>query len=123
MSRQVRRRASQGQRWAVRGRQRPSRGYRCFSALAQNHGAPKKTLTTGMRTVLRSDFVNRNKVVIPYITFELRYPNPLLVDFWLASEATRKFDMDRETTVMCVAESRSVSNIWIEEIKKCKRAV
>ena len=47
-----------------------------------------------MRTVLRSDSVNRNNVFIPYIAFELRVTDPLIVDFWLASGATSKFDID-----------------------------
>ena len=67
-----------------------------------------------MRVVLISDFVNRNKVVIPFVTHEQRDTNPRIVDFRLAWGVSRKFDVDLEATVVYVAVAeRSVPDIWI----------
>lgn len=67
----------------MRGRQRLSGDNREFSALA---GGSKDILTTGMRMVLRSDFVKRNKVVITFlaINIELRSAKPRILEFRLA---------------------------------------
>ena len=56
--------------------------------------------------------MKRNKVVIAFITLELRGTNPRLVDFWLASGVGRKGKVARKRTMGYVAESRNVSNIW-----------
>ena len=64
-----------------------------------------------MRTVLRSDFVNRNKVVIASLTLELRAVMARIVDFRLAPGIRRKGDIAREAAVVFAAESWSVSNI------------
>ena len=67
-----------------------------------------------MRVVFISDFVNRNKVVIPSVTLEQRDTNPRKVDFWLAWGVSREFDVELETTVVCVAVAeRSAPNIWV----------
>jgi len=66
--------------------------------------------------VLISDFVNRNKVVIAFITLELKGTNARTVDLWLASGVGRKGDVAREITVVYISESRSLSNIWMMRI-------
>ena len=63
--------------------------------------------------VLISDFVNRNKVVIAFITLELKGMNPQMVDLWLTSGVGRKGEVAREITVVYISESRNVSNIWM----------
>ena len=67
-----------------------------------------------MRRVLWSDLVNRNKVVIPFVTLEQRDTNLRIADFWLAWGVSKRFDVDPETTVVfVVADRRRVPNIWI----------
>jgi hypothetical protein len=63
-----------------------------------------------MRTVLISVFVNRNKVVIAFITLEPRGTSPRLVDFWLASGVAGKGDVARGRAVV---QNGNVSNIWM----------
>jgi hypothetical protein len=96
----------------VRGRQRLSRGDRKSSGLAQILRASEWLLTTGMRIVLISDLVNRNKVVIAFIILELRGTNTRLVDVRIEDGVDTKYDVARERTVVHVAESGNVYNIW-----------
>ena len=81
MSRTKIRRACQVWHWLVRGRQILSTGHREFSAPVQHQN---RTLTTGTRIVLISDLVNRNKVVIAFITLEPRGTSPRIVESLLA---------------------------------------
>jgi hypothetical protein len=69
-----------------------------------------------MRIVLISDLVNRNKVVIAFITLELqrgRGTNTRPVDVWLEGGVDEKGDVARERAVVHVAESVTASSISI----------
>ena len=52
--------------------------------LHENQGASEYTLTTGMKMVLRSDFVNRKRAVTTFLIIEMRDAKVRMLDFRLS---------------------------------------